>query len=404
MGAVAPIRQRVGAIDSGRRRRIAVTRSIDGAALGRTLVESGNSAGHEVLAGSRLERHDISHHPCLGLERDSPYSAHRGKKPVTRQVLDELKQQISLLDYLQAQDWRPARRLSRDRVLGLCPLHDDHQPSFLVDPSKSLFYCYGCGRGGDVIRFAELYHQVRFPQALALLQQWRGLAPLLRAATDFYRVQLHRYGEAVAYLYQRGIRSPELIEHMRIGYAPGGCLRSWLTQLGYPLPFLRQAGLVTGPGYDAYIHRIVFPLEANLYGRSLSPAAPPHRFLPGTKGGLYAWEQVQQCPEVILVEGLFDYAVLWQAGFHNVTCAMGTQLNQHQFRQLCLGMRTIYLAFDADVNGSGQRATQVLAHRLREHGLNVGTVELPQGHDPNSFFANGADAGEFQALLGAAKS
>src|SRR5215472_17277317 len=93
----------------------------------------------------------------------------------------------------------------------------------------------------------------------------------------------------------------------------GGCLRSWLTQLGYPLQFLRQAGLVTGPGYDAYIHRIVFPLEANLYGRSLSPAAPPHRFLPGAKGGLYAWEQVQQCPEVILVEGLFDYAVLWQA-------------------------------------------------------------------------------------------
>jgi DNA primase len=152
---------------------------------------------------------------------------------VTRQVLDELKQQISLLDYLQAQDWRPARRLSRGRLLGLCPLHDDHQPSFLVDPIKRLFYCYGCGRGGDVIRFAELYHQVRFPQALALLQQWRGLPPLLRAATDFYRVQLHRYGEAVAYLYQRGIRSPELIEHMRIGYAPGGCLRGWLTQLAY---------------------------------------------------------------------------------------------------------------------------------------------------------------------------
>ena len=75
---------------------------------------------------------------------------------MNRQVLDELKQQISLLDYLQAQDWRPARRLSRGRLLGLCPLHDDHQPSFLVHPGKSLFYCYGCGRGGDVIRFAEL--------------------------------------------------------------------------------------------------------------------------------------------------------------------------------------------------------------------------------------------------------
>ena len=83
---------------------------------------------------------------------------------------------------------------------------------------------------------------------------------------------------------------------------------------------------------------------------------------------------------------------------------MGTQLNAHQFRQLCLGMRTIYVVFDADANGSGQRATQVLAHRLREHGLKVGAVELPQGHDPNSFFANGADARQFQALLGAARS
>ena len=99
---------------------------------------------------------------------------------MSRQALDELKQQIPLLDYLQAHDWRPARQLSRGRWMGLCPLHDDHQPSFLVDPSKSLFYCYGCGRGGDVIRFAEIYHQVRFPQALSLLQQWRGSPPLLR--------------------------------------------------------------------------------------------------------------------------------------------------------------------------------------------------------------------------------
>ena len=85
-------------------------------------------------------------------------------------------------------------------------------PSFLVDPSKSLFDCYGCGRGGDVIRLTELYRQVRFPQALALLQQWRGLPPLLRQAADFYRMQLHRHSEAVAYLYQRGVRSPELID------------------------------------------------------------------------------------------------------------------------------------------------------------------------------------------------
>jgi len=322
---------------------------------------------------------------------------------MSRQVLDELKQQIPLLDYLQAHDWRPARTLSRGRVMGLCPLHEDHKPSLLVDPLKNLFYCYGCGRGGDVIRFAELYHQVKFPQALALLRQWLGLPPLLRETTEFYRMQLHRHSEAVAYLYERGIRSSELIEHMRIGYAPGGCLRGWLTQLGYSLQALRQAGLVTAVGYDAYTHRVVFPLGSNLYGRSISASAPPHRFLPGSKGGLYAWEHAQLHPEVILVEGLFDYAALWQAGFHNVTCAIGNQLNTHQYQQLCESPRTVYLAFDADANGSGQKAAQSLACRLREQRINVRTVSLPDGHDPNSFFVQGGDARQFQSLLEAAR-
>jgi DNA primase len=318
---------------------------------------------------------------------------------VNHQALDELKRQIPLMGYLQAHDWRPARPLSRGRWMGLCPLHGDHKPSLLVDPNKDLFYCYGCGRGGDVIRFAELYHQVKFPQALALLRQWRGVAPLLQEAARFYGIQLHRHSEAVAYLYQRGVRSPELIEHMRIGYAPGGCLRGWLTQVGYPLPALRQAGLVTAVGYDAYVRRIVFPLEGNLYGRSLSPSAPSHRFLPGPKGGLYSWEQVRRYPEVILVEGVFDYAVLWQAGFHNVTCSLGTHLNARQTRQLCEGPRTVYLAFDADANGSGQQATRCLSRSLREKGIAARLVSLPEGHDPNSFFVGGGNAHEFHRLL-----
>jgi DNA primase len=322
---------------------------------------------------------------------------------MNRQAVDELKRQIPLLDYLQAHHWRSARPLSRDRWMGLCPLHADHHPSFLVDPHKNLFYCYGCGRGGDVIRFAELYHQVKFPQALALLCQWRGMAPLLQEAADFYRLQLPRYGEAVAYLHQRGVHSAEVIEHLRIGYAPGGCLRGWLTQLGYPLAALRQAGLVTAAGYDTFTHRIVFPLQGNLYGRSLLAAAPPHRFLPGAKGGLYGWEQVREYPEVILVEGLFDYAVLWQAGFRNLTCSMGTHLNTYQFRQLCDGPRTVYLAWDDDRNGSGQQAAQRLAGRLREHGLNARRVSLPEGHDPNSFFVGKGDARQFQSLLEAAR-
>jgi DNA primase len=345
----------------------------------------------------------VTHHPCLGSWRALQYSAVGGKKSVIRQALDELKHQIPLLDYLQSHHWQSTGRLSRGRWMGLCPLHQDRKPSFVVDTCKNLFYCYGCGRGGDVIRFAELYHQVRFPQALGLLCQWRGMAPLLDETTRFYGMQLQRHAEAAAYLHQRGVRSPELIEHMRIGYAPGGCLRGWLIQLGYSLTVLRQAGLVSSTGYDAYKHRLVFPLEGNLYGRSISATAPPHRFLPGAKGGLYSWEHVCRYPKVILVEGLFDYAALWQAGFRNVTCAMGTQLNAYQFRQLCDGMRTIYLAFDADANGSGQRAARALSERLSGQGVAALRVSLPDSHDPNSFFVQGGDARQFESLLEAAQ-
>jgi DNA primase len=323
---------------------------------------------------------------------------------VSREAIDELKQRIPLLDYLEAHHWQPVRQLSGSRWMGLCPLHLDRKPSFLVDAGKSLFYCYGCGRGGDVIRFAEIFHQVKFAQALALLHHWHGLEPILHEATGFYRIQLHRHSEAVAWLHQRGLRRPELIEHMRIGYAPGGGgLRGWLTQLGYSSPALREAGLVTAAGYDAFVHRMVFPLEDNLYGRSISAAAPPHRFLPGSRGGLYAWEQARCHPEVILVEGLLDYAVVWQAGFHNVTCSLGTHLSARQFQQLCDCRRTVYLTFDADTNGSGQRAAQALAQRLRQQGVTALRVSLPDGHDPNSFFVRGGDAPRFQSLLEAAQ-
>ena len=91
-----------------------------------------------------------------------------------------VKQQISLLDYLLSQEWRPTRRIARGRLMGLCPLHDDRKPSFLVDPGKNLFYCYGCSRGGDVIRFVELSHGVSFGEAIRLLRRWSGMDARVR--------------------------------------------------------------------------------------------------------------------------------------------------------------------------------------------------------------------------------
>lgn len=175
--------------------------------------------------------------------------------------------------------------------------------------------------------------------------------------------------------------------------------------LGYPLPYLQQAGVVTSEGLDTFARRVVFPLEGNLYGRSIGKAAP-HQFLPGGKGGLYGWEKVRACPEIILVEGLFDLAVLRQAGFANVTCSIGSYLNAAQMQQLCDGAtRTVYVAFDSDRNGSGQRAARQLAQRLWSHRVEAFPVELPDGHDPNSFFVHGGgDAYQFQALLKRARS
>ena len=103
------------------------------------------------------------------------------------QNADLLKQQISLLDYLLGQAWKPTRRSAGGRLLGLCPLHPDHRPSFMVDPIRNLFYYYGCGRGGDVIGLTEFCHGVRFAGAIELLRRWRGLESLLPDVTRFIR-------------------------------------------------------------------------------------------------------------------------------------------------------------------------------------------------------------------------
>src|SRR5436190_3168169 len=110
--------------------------------------------------------------------------------------LEQLKQRIPLLEYLQRRHWTGCRVAAREEFVGLCPLHPDTRPSFYVNARKNLFYCHGCQRGGDLIRFVELSEHLSFRQSLSFLQ--RQLAAdddrgMMESTAAFYQLQLHRH-------------------------------------------------------------------------------------------------------------------------------------------------------------------------------------------------------------------
>jgi DNA primase len=324
--------------------------------------------------------------------------------------LEQLKQRIPLLEYLQRHHWTGHRAGTRSEFVGLCPLHEETHPSFYVNPRKNLFYCYGCGRGGDLIRLVELSQHLSFRQSVTyLLEELAPASQLLEHTSGFYQLELHRYPEGIHYLAQRGLRDHALIAELGLGYARGGNLRSHLQQLGYSLERLLEVGLIRPQGQDAFCRRVIFPCRqqdriVNLYGRSIGDAFP-HRLLPRSKGGLFAWQSVRQFRNVILVEGLFDLAMLWQSGFRNTTCAIGTHLTPTQSAQLGENPdRCVYIAFDQDENQAGQNAAHSLLQMLDKAGLKIRLVGLPAGHDPNSYFLAGASAEDFAHLLEEAPS
>jgi DNA primase len=201
--------------------------------------------------------------------------------------VEKLKQRLPLLDYLRQQSWTARPIAFGPEFVGLCPLHPETRPSFYVNARKNLFYCHGCGQGGDLIRFVQLSRHLSFRQSLAYLEQQSTVpadsAAVLERTATFYQQQLDRYAEALRYLEQRGLRDPALIKELRIGYAPGGSLRRHLVAQGYSCELLKRLGLLNAQGCDAFYQRVIFPCcqggrVVNLYGRH--PQRVPRCSLP----------------------------------------------------------------------------------------------------------------------------
>lgn len=325
-------------------------------------------------------------------------------------------------------DYLPLKK-SGSRYRALCPFHTEKTPSFYVDADKQLFYCFGCGAGGDVFKFLMLYEKMEFPEALRTLAARYGIAlpapgtpessdrarvlAVNRQALQYFRDQLQRpAGErARRYLAGRGLTG-ETIETFRIGYAPEGWtgLKSHLTGK-VPEAQLVLSGLVarkeeTGRTYDRFRDRVIFPI-INLAdeiigfgGRLLEAGEPKYLNSPETpafsKGdNLYALplakEAIRRDGCAILVEGYMDVIALHQAGIGQAVATLGTGFTGGHVRLLKRFTDRIVVNFDPDA--AGRAAARRSCEVLLEHGFEIHVVALPPGEDPDVFARrHGADA------------
>ena len=343
-------------------------------------------------------------------------------------------------------------------LVGLCPFHSEKTPSFTVSPDKQIFYCFGCGEGGNAFAFLMRHQGLSFPEVVRTLAQRYGirmpdadagmragsderdrLRTINQAAMDFYGQMLahaDRGRAARDYLAGRGF-DPGIIAAFRLGYAPQGWdnLLNHLRRRQVPESMLEKAGLVvarqSGRGcYDRFRERIIFPIidvnaaVVGFGGRVLGEGLPKYLNSPETplynkRRCLYGLYQARQkCREkqaVYIVEGYLDLLALHQYGIQNAVATLGTALTAEQIALLkrFVGSGRIVLVFDGDA--AGQKAaerTEPIFKQLhqsfaagsfqKEKGINTLIMELPAGQDPDSFLHDsGADA--FLALAGKAK-
>ena len=331
------------------------------------------------------------------------------------------------------------RRAGNDRMVGLCPLHDERTPSFTVSPSKQLFKCFGCDAGGDVLSLVQLKEGLDFPAALEFLARRAGielqrededpgvaarrarrareLVPLDRAAA-FYAAHLRRPRspeavQAAEYLASRGIDEASR-EKFAIGFAPRektALLRS-AQSAGFSTKELSDVGLVGrprggGPLEDRFRGRLMLPvcdMQGRVLGfgaRKLSSArGPKYVNSPATaiyhKGELlygahHARAAAAKAGTVIVVEGYIDALAMHQGGIDNTVSLMGTAISETQIAALRRLATTVVLMLDGDDAGvDAMLRAGVLAERI---GLKVLVVSLPVDSDPAALLGtHGADA------------
>ncbi|MBU5440473.1 DNA primase [Paenibacillus sp. MSJ-34] len=310
---------------------------------------------------------------------------------------------------------------------GLCPFHSEKTPSFTVTPEKQIFHCYGCGKGGNVIRFLMDIEGYSFPEAVKWMaeeadipvswelsdhrsprNQMRDI--LLQAhewSAKLYHFLLNNtdHGRpAMDYLRARGI-TDKLINQFQIGYAPNrwDTLTQFLTKREFDLALMEKGGLLSqrtdGTGYiDRFRDRIIFPIWDQhgkviaFAGRLMGEGQPKYLNSPETQlfnksRSLYHFHQakasIRKSREVVLFEGYVDVIQAWDAGVTNGVASMGTALTEEHVRFLKQQAERAIICYDGDE--AGKAAAMKAVPLLEKAGLDVRVALLPDRMDPDEY-------------------
>lgn len=319
-------------------------------------------------------------------------------------------------------------------LIGLCPFHNEKTPSFTVSPSKGIYKCFGCGAGGDALKFVMEHEHLNFPEGIRYLAKKYGieleekqlsqeareerqyeesLYLVNQFAKDFYQKQLFETdrGKSVglSYFKRRGFRE-EIIRKFGLGYAPPGKDTFTLTavQTGYDAELLKKLGLTSQYGRDFFRDRVMFAIHSlsgkviGFGGRILAKdvKAPKYVNTPETDvynkrkvlyGAYFAKQAIRKHDECIMVEGYTDVISLHQAGIENVVASSGTSLTVEQIQLVKRNTENIKILYDGDI--AGVKAALRGMGLVLEQGMNVKIVLLPEGEDPDSYLQSvGTDA------------